>query len=114
MLSGVWSDGEIGRELQPEPVPCQSLPFPGSSLQSIPEMAQAGWLLCCPAAVSLQQCCQSTGVFFEDLAEIVCPSDPPRSRRAFLVQGFFPGFGKTEMDLVAGSVGCGVAYIFEG
>lgn len=75
---------------------------------------RAGWLLCCPGTFSLWQCCQSTGVFFEDLAAIVCPNDPPRSRRAFSVQGFFSGFGKTGMGLVAGSVGCGVAYIFEG
>lgn len=113
-LRGVRSDGESGRKLWPEPLPCQGghcVPWLFSSKASL-RWLRAGWLLCC--AVSLWQCCQSAGVFFEDLAEIVCPSDPPRSRRAFLVQGFFPGFGKTGMDLVAGSVGCGVAYIFEG
>lgn len=31
-----------------------------------------------------------------------------------MCQGFFPGFGKTGMDLGTGSVGCGVAYFFEG
>lgn len=91
-------------------------PLPGGALcasallsESIPGVAW-GWV----AAVSLWQHYRCAGVAFEDLAEIVCPGDPPGAERLSWAKAFFPGFGKTGMDLGAGNVGCGAAYFFEG
>lgn len=49
----------------------------------------AGLLLCSPSTVGLQQCCQCAGVAFEDLAEIVCPSDPPGAEGLSWAKAFF-------------------------
>lgn len=38
----------------------------------------------------------------------------PEAEGLFWSKAFFLVFGKTGMDLVARSVGCGVAYTFEG